>query len=95
MATNVCQKIFSEFKQSTLQASIQLEESIDSALETHLIAFVQYEKERKMKEEFLFSNILPATATVTDVRALADSFLKTTSSAGRILSTFVLTVPQQ
>ena len=44
-------------------ASIQLDESTDSALESHLIVFTQYKKDRKMKEEFLFSNTLSATAT--------------------------------
>ena len=39
MAANVCQQVCSEIKQSTLQASIQLGESTDSALESHLIAF--------------------------------------------------------
>ena len=33
MAVNVCQYVCSEVKQSTLQASIQLDESTDSALE--------------------------------------------------------------
>ena len=39
MAANVCQQVYSEIKQSTLQASIQLDESTDSAIESHLIAF--------------------------------------------------------
>ena len=34
MAANVCQQICSEFKQSTLQANIQLDEFTDSALES-------------------------------------------------------------
>ena len=34
-------------------ASIQLDESTDSSLESHLIVFTQYEKDKKMKEEFL------------------------------------------
>ena len=33
MAVNVCQQVCSDAKQSTLQASIQLDESTDSALE--------------------------------------------------------------
>ena len=44
MAANVCQQVCSEIKQSTLQASFLLGESIDSALESHLIAFARYEK---------------------------------------------------
>ena len=36
---NVCQQVCSEIKQSTLQASIQLDESTNSALESHLIVF--------------------------------------------------------
>ena len=74
MAANVCQQVCSEIKQSTLQASIQLDESTDSALESHFIAFTRYEKDRKMKEEFLFSNTLSATTTTADVKALLDSF---------------------
>ena len=74
MADNVCQQICSIIKQSTLQASIHLYESTNSALESHLIAFAQYEKDRKMKEEFLFSNTLSATTTAADVKAFVDSF---------------------
>ena len=50
MAANVFQQVCSEIEQSTLQASIQLDESTDSALENHLIAFARYEKDRKMKK---------------------------------------------
>ena len=39
MAANVCQQVCFEIKQRMLQASIQLNESTDSALESHLIAF--------------------------------------------------------
>ena len=39
IAANVCQQICSEIKQSTLQPSIKLDESTDSALESLLIAF--------------------------------------------------------
>ena len=46
-----------------------------------------------MKEEFLFSNTLSATTTAADVNALVSLCLKPTSSAGRISSTSVLTVP--
>ena len=74
MVATVCQQVCSEIKQSTLQASIQLDDSTDSASESHLIAFVRYEKNRKMKEKFLFSNTLPATTTAADVKALVDSF---------------------
>ena len=70
MAANVCQQVYSEIKQSTLQASIQLDESTDSAVESHLIAFARYEKDRKMKEKFLFSNTLSATTVAADVKAL-------------------------
>ena len=76
MTANVCQEVCSEIKQNTLQASIQLDESTDSALESHLIAFARYEKDRKMKEEFLFINTQPATTTAADVKALADSFFE-------------------
>ena len=71
---NVFQQVCSEIKQSTLQASIQLVESIDRVLDSHLIAFARYEKDRKMKEEFLFSSTLSATRAVADVKALVDSF---------------------
>ena len=76
MAANVCQQVFSEIKQTTLQASIQLDESTVSALESHLIAFARYEKDRKMKEEFLFSDTLSVTTTAADVKALVDSFFE-------------------
>ena len=93
MAANVCQQDCSEIKQSTLQASIQLDESTGSALESHLIAFAWYQKDREIKEKFLFSNTLSDTTTAADVKVLL--FLKPTSSAGRISSTSVLTVPQR
>ena len=73
MAANVCQQVYSEIKQSTLQASIQLDESTDSAVESHLIVFARNEKDRKMKEDFLFSNTLSATTAAADVKALAKS----------------------
>ena len=76
MAANVCHQVCSAIKQSTLQASIQLDESTNSALESHLIAFARFEKDRKMKEELLFSNTLSATATAADVKALVDSFFE-------------------
>ena len=60
-----------------LQASIQLDKSTDSALESHLIAFARYEKDRKKKEKFLFSNTLSATTNAADVKALVDSFFQT------------------
>ena len=69
MVANMC-----EIKQNTLQTSIQLDESADSALESHSIAFDRYEKNRKMKEEFLFSNTLSATTTASDVNALGHNF---------------------
>ena len=70
------QQVCFEVKQSTLQASILLDESTDSALESHLIAFARYEKDTKMKKEFLFSNTLSATTTAADVKALVDSFFE-------------------
>ena len=76
MVANVCQQVCSDIKQSTLQASIQLDESTDSALESHLIAFARYEKYRKMKKAFLFSNILSPTTTAADVKALVGSFFE-------------------
>ena len=76
MAANVCQQVCSEIKQSALQASIQLDESTDSALESHSIAFVRYEKDRKIKEEFLFSDALLAATIDANVKALVDSFFQ-------------------
>ena len=76
MAANVCQQVCFEIKQSTLQASIQLDESTDRALKSHLIAFARYKKNRKLKKELLFSNTLSATTTATDVKALVDSFFE-------------------
>ena len=73
MAANVRQQVCSQTKQSKLQAGIQLDEFSDSAIESHLIAVVQYEKYRKMKEELLFINTLSATTTAADVKALVDS----------------------
>ena len=76
MAASVCQQVCSKIKQSTLHASIQLDESTDSALESQLIAFFRYEKDRKMKKEFLFRNTLSATTTAADVKVIADSFFE-------------------
>ena len=76
MAADVCKQVRSEIKQRTLQASVQLDESTDIALESHLIAFARYEKEGKMKEEFLFCNTLPTTTTAVDVKAIVDSFFE-------------------
>ena len=73
MAANVYQQVCSKTKQSKLQARILLDESTNSALETLLIAFARYEKDRKMKEEFLFSNTLSATTTAADVKAFVGS----------------------
>ena len=96
IAADVCQQVCSEIKQSTLQASIQLDESIDSDLESHLIAYARYEKDKKMKKEFLISNTLSVTATAADDKALVNSFFfKPTILAGRISSTPVLRVPQR
>ena len=76
IAANMCQQICFEIKQSTIHASIQLDESTDSALQSHLIAFARYERDRKMKKEFLFSNTLSTTATAADVKALVNSFFE-------------------
>lgn len=76
MAADVCRQVCCEIKQSTLQASLQLDESTDTALESQLIAFARYEKEGKMKEEFLFCNTLPTTTTAKDVKAIVDSFFE-------------------
>ena len=76
MAVDVCQQVCSEIKKSTLQASIQLDKSTNIAFERHLIAFTRYEKDKKIKEEFLFSNTLSATTTTADVKALEDSFFE-------------------
>ena len=45
MAANMCQEVCSKIKQSTLQASIQLDKSTHSTLESNLIAFARYEKD--------------------------------------------------
>ena len=82
MAVDVCQQVCTEIKESTLQASVQFDESTDTALENHLIAFVRYEKERKMKEEFLFCNTLSTTATAIDIKAVVECFSKLMGSAG-------------
>ncbi|QQP39543.1 Uncharacterized protein FKW44_020461, partial [Caligus rogercresseyi] len=76
MAADVCRQVCCEIKQSTLQASLQLDESTETALESQLIAFARYEKEGKMKEEFLFCNTLPTTTTAKDVKAIVDSFFE-------------------
>ena len=76
MAATVCQQVCSEIKQSTTQASIQLDESTNSTLESHLIAFARYKKDKKMKEEFFFSNTLSAATTAADVKALVNSFFE-------------------
>ena len=74
MAADVCQQVCSEIKKSTLQANIQLDESTDIAFESHV--FARYEKDRKIKEEFLFSTTLSATTTAADVKAFVDSFFE-------------------
>ena len=74
MAANVCQLVCSEIKQSLLQTSIQLDESTNSALESHLIALAQYDKDGKVNEKFLFSNTLSATTTAADVKTLLHTF---------------------
>lgn len=76
MAVNVCQQVCSEIKQSKIQASLQLDESTDCALENHLIAFARYEKEGKIKEEFLFCNTMPSTTTAVDVKTIVNSFFE-------------------
>ena len=76
IAANVCQQVCSKSKQSTLQASTQLDKSTNRTLENHLIAFARYEKDRKMKEEFLFSNALSAATTAAALKALVDSFFE-------------------
>ena len=76
MAANVCQQVCFKIKQSTLQASIQLDKSTDSTLESLLIAFTRYKNDKKIKEEFLFSNALSATTTAADIKALVDSVFK-------------------
>ena len=77
MATDVCQQVCSEIKQSMLQASLQLDESTDTTLECHLIAFARYEKSKKMKEEFFFCNTMSATTTAADIKVIVDSFFET------------------
>ena len=52
IAADVCQQVCSEIKKSTLQASIQLDDSTNITFKSHLIVFVRYEKDRKIKEEF-------------------------------------------
>ena len=77
MATDVCQQVCSEIKQSIFQASLQLDESTDTTLDCHLIAFARYEKNKKKKEEFLFCNTMLATTTAADIKAIVDSFFET------------------
>ena len=77
MATDVFQQICSEIKQSMFQASLQLDESTDTTLECRLITFAQYDKNKKMKEEFLFCNTMSATKTAADIKVIVDSFLET------------------
>ena len=73
MAADLCQQVCSEIRQSMLQASIQLHDSTSCALESQLIAFALYEKDRKIKEESLFNNTLSATTTAADVKAFVGS----------------------
>nr|XP_039265785.1 protein ZBED8-like [Styela clava] len=74
MAADVCQQVCSEIKQSKLQASLQLDESTDTTLESHLIAFARYEKNEKIKEEFLFCKSMPSTTTALDVKTIVNAF---------------------
>ena len=54
-----------EIKQSTLQASLQLDESTDTALESQLIAFARYEKEGRPEESLHEVTVWPYGARKT------------------------------
>ena len=53
IVANVCQQVCFKIKESTLQASIQLDGSTKRALESHLIVFARYEKDKKMESSCL------------------------------------------
>ena len=76
MADDVCQQVCTKIKQSKIQASFQLDESTDTALESQLIAFTRYENRGTMKEEYLFCNSIPTTTTAADVKVIVESFFK-------------------
>lgn len=54
--------------------SIQLDESTDGSFCSQLMAFVRYEKEKEVVEEFLFCNPLKTTAKAIDVFNLVKEF---------------------
>ena len=73
MAVDVCQQVCTEIKESTLHDSIQFDKSTNTGLESHLIAFIRYEKKCK---EFLFCNTLSTIATAIDIKAVVKCFFK-------------------
>ncbi|KAG0714634.1 Protein ZBED8 [Chionoecetes opilio] len=54
MAADVCNQVCQEIRASAFRASLQLDESNRHSEPSQLIAFVRYEKEKKVKEEFPF-----------------------------------------
>ncbi|QQP53813.1 Protein ZBED8-like [Caligus rogercresseyi] len=76
MAADVCNQVCQEIRASEFRASLQLDESTDIANQSQLIAFVRYEKEKKVKEEFLFCELLTTTTTAEEVKKLVDYFFE-------------------
>ncbi|QQP51675.1 Uncharacterized protein FKW44_013106, partial [Caligus rogercresseyi] len=76
MAADVCNQVCQEIRASEFRASLQLDESTDIANQSQLIAFARYEKEKKVKEEFLFCELLTTTTTAEEVKKLVDYFFE-------------------
>jgi hypothetical protein len=67
MSTDVLDEIMEEHKKVTLPFGLKLDESIDEAKCSQLLAFVRYATETCIKEEFLFCEPLLATTKAADV----------------------------
>ena len=54
MSEDILQQVIADVKASPIKVSLQLDESTDVSLCSQLLVFVQYVKEKKVVEEFLF-----------------------------------------
>ncbi|QQP34697.1 Uncharacterized protein FKW44_022672 [Caligus rogercresseyi] len=89
MAADMCNQVSQEIRASEFRACLQLDESTDIANQSQLIAFVRYEKEKKVKEEFLFCELLTTTTTAEEVKKLI-TFSRRMGCRGCSSSTFAL-----
>ncbi|KAG0725041.1 Protein ZBED8 [Chionoecetes opilio] len=76
MAADVCNQVCQEIRASAFRASLQLDESTDLANQSQLIAFVRYEKEKKVKGGVPFLRAPDYTTTAEEVKKLVDYFFE-------------------